>query len=96
MAKKQNNNEDDRDPSVKRLDALIRVILETLYSDKKEKFTETTAIELLNSSGLTPTEIARILGKKGRTAIAPYLYSKDKPKRRKKSTADKNDKPKSD
>ncbi len=63
----------------KRLDSLIRVLLETLYT-KKKKFNEATAVRILNSAGLTPTEIAKILGKKNATSVASYLYSKGKSK----------------
>lgn len=42
----------------------------------KERFTEASAARILKSSGLTPTEIAKILGKKAATDVAPYLYPK--------------------
>ena len=98
MSNKQaKDSEDERDPIVKRLDSLIRIVIETLYTEKKKKFNEGTAIQILDSCDLTPTEIAKIMGKSGATAISPYLYSKDKPKRRKKKSAsDKNDKKRSD
>ncbi|MBO3758059.1 MAG: hypothetical protein JTT14_03015, partial [Candidatus Brockarchaeota archaeon] len=63
---------------VKRLDALIRLFIEMNKPKGKEKFSEATAARILRSIGLKPTEIARILGKKSVTAIAPYLYSKRK------------------
>jgi len=46
--------------------------------EAKEKFTETVAVRILRSVELTPTEIAKILGKKSATDIAPYLYPKKK------------------
>jgi sialic acid synthase SpsE len=63
----------------KRLDALIRLFIE-MNKDKKqgEKFNEATAARILKSVGLTPTEIAKILGKKSATDISQYLYSKTK------------------
>lgn len=63
-----------RDAIVIRLDALIRLLIETKKG--KEGFTEATAARVLRSAGLTPTEIARILGKKSATDVAPYLYLK--------------------
>ncbi|MEM2293475.1 MAG: hypothetical protein QW228_08830 [Candidatus Aenigmatarchaeota archaeon] len=65
-------------PIVKRLDALIRLLIEMNKPEGKEKFSEATAARILKSVGLKPTEIARILGKKSVTAIAPYLYSKER------------------
>jgi hypothetical protein len=58
---------------IKRLDAIIRLILEAQYPDKK--FNEGVGARILRSTGLTPTEIAKIFGKK-RTDISKYLYSK--------------------
>lgn len=61
-------------PVVRRLDALIRLIMETYYPKKKMTF----GAPILKSAGLTPTEIAKILGKKSATDVAPYLYPKGK------------------
>lgn len=61
---------------VRRLDALIRLIMEIHYPKKKLTF----GAPILKSTGLTPTEIARILGKKRATDIAPYIYSRGKTK----------------
>ena len=58
---------------VRRLDGLIRLFLE---SQSKKKLSVTSGAQLLHSAGLTPTEIAKILGKKSATDIAPYLYPK--------------------
>lgn len=71
MAKKFS---DDRDPLTKRLDALIRLYVEV--NKENSKMSDTFAARALNSAGLTPTEIAKIFGKKSATDIAPYLYSK--------------------
>jgi len=66
-----------------RLDAILRLQLETM-NDKKKKFNDATAVRTLNSAGLTPTEIAKILGKKGgSSAVSAYLYSKSKKKKSK-------------
>lgn len=78
---RRKNSKDPNEAITKRLDALIRVVLETLYDKKDRKFNETSAVKILNSAGLTPTEIARILGKKDRRAVSPMLYSKGKKKK---------------
>lgn len=64
------------DPITKRLDALIRLLVEMNKPKGKEEFNEAVAARLLKSVDLTPTEIAKILGKKSRTDIAHYLYDK--------------------
>ena len=89
-------NNETKDPyeSVnRRLDALIRITIETLYESKKQ-FDIKTAVNTLRSAGLTPTEIATILGKSGPTAISTYLYSKPntKKKKKKESSITKDDK----
>ncbi len=61
---------------IKRLDALIRLYIETSKPEKKMKFSEGEAIRLLKSVGLSPTEIAKILGKKAATDVSYALYSK--------------------
>jgi hypothetical protein len=66
------------DPIVKRLDAIIRLIIETNKLKENEKLSEGDVARHLNSVGLSPTEIARILGKKSRTQISKYLYGKNK------------------
>jgi len=76
MAKKVRKKKQGDDPAVRRLDALIRLFIETNRTKPKEGFNEASAARILKSVGLTPTEIARILGKKSATDIAPYLYGK--------------------
>jgi hypothetical protein len=61
---------------IKRLDALIRLCIETNKPEKKMKFGEGDAIRLLGSVGLSPTEIAKILGKKAATDVSYALYAK--------------------
>lgn len=80
---KQNIPDDGVDLSSvnKRLDALIRIALETHF-DKNNKFNLTAAVKALNSCGLGPTEIANILGKK-LTDVAPLLYTKTRKKENK-------------
>lgn len=78
MAKNNKENSESRDGTEKRLDALIRLFIELNRSDPNKKFTEADAARTLKSVDLTPTEIAKILGKKSATDVAPYLYSKKK------------------
>ncbi len=66
----------------RRLDVIIRLLLEVMFSMKDAKFNQGTASRTLNSVGLTPTEIARILGKKSRGDIAGYLYKRKEPAKR--------------
>lgn len=77
MAKKQDENE-PRDPVVKRLDALIRLFIEMNKPEQNKTFNEGEAARLLKSVDITPTEIAKILGKKSATDVSKYLYSKKK------------------
>lgn len=70
---------ESKDPVVKRLDALIRLFIEKKKKDKK-KFSEGEAARILKSVGLTPTEIAKILGKEKATEISAHLYKKSKNK----------------
>lgn len=57
-----------------RLDAIIRLISDYFLITNKENFNTGTIAKALNSVGLTPTEIATILGKKSATDVAGYLY----------------------
>jgi predicted transcriptional regulator len=66
------------DPVTRRLDALIRLFIEMNKPKGKEKFNEAVAVRLLKSMEFTPTEIARILGKKSASDVSQYLYSKKK------------------
>lgn len=75
MTKNQNETATN-EAIVKRLDALIRLYIETNKPEKKMKFSEGEAIRLLKSVDLTPTEIAKILGKKAATDVSYALYSK--------------------
>ncbi len=62
----------------KRLDAIISLLIEMNKPKTGEKFNEATAARLLKSLDFTPTEIARLLGKKSRTDVTCYLYPKKK------------------
>jgi hypothetical protein len=72
---------------VKRLDALIRLNIEINKPDKKVRLTDAEAARILKSVDFTPTEIAKILGKKSATDVSPYLYQK-KNKHEKKDAQD--------
>ena len=79
MVKKQQGLATKDDPVARRLDALIRLFIEMNKERKeKEKFNEATAARILKSVGLTPTQIARILGKKSAQDVSSYLYPKKK------------------
>jgi hypothetical protein len=78
MRNKQSRKKAENDPIANRLDALIRLFIEMNKPKGEEKFSEATAARTLKSAGLTPTEIAKILGKKSATDVAPYLYPKKK------------------
>jgi hypothetical protein len=78
MSRKQPTKKAETDPIANRLDALIRLFIELNKPKSQGKFSEAIAARILKSSGLTPTEIAKILGKKSATDIAPYLYPKKK------------------
>jgi hypothetical protein len=78
MSRKQPTKKAETDPIANRLDALIRLFIEVNKPKSRERFSEATAARILKSSGLSPTEIAKILGKKSATDIAPYLYPKKK------------------
>jgi len=61
-----------------RLDALILIMLNAHFKDEKGKIGLRDSSKILYAAGMTPTEIAILLGKKNRTEIAQYLYSKKK------------------
>ena len=63
-----------RDAVVIRLDALLRLFVE--INKGENGLSEPSAARILKSAGLTPTDIAKIFGKKSATGVAPYLYQK--------------------
>jgi hypothetical protein len=76
MTAKVTKDKPTSDPVAKRLDALIRLFIELNKPKGKEKFTEGDAARLLRSLDFSPTEIAKILGKKSATDVSKYLYVK--------------------
>lgn len=83
QANTSKRNPSKPDPIEKRLDALIRLFIEMNKPKVKEDFNEGTAARLLQSVDFSPTEIAKILGKKSRTDVAQYLYEKKTPAKKK-------------
>jgi len=75
MAEKKDSN-GGKDAIIQRLDALIRLIIET--NKDKEGLNEAQFSRILHSVGISPTDIAKILGKKKATDVSPYLYQKKK------------------
>jgi ketopantoate hydroxymethyltransferase len=76
MKKKKKEN----DKIAKRLDGILYLLVEiaaTLNQKyKKKSHFKSHSVKVLNSIGLTPTEIARILGYKSRTSVASHLYKR--------------------
>jgi len=66
----------EQDPNTRRLDAIIRLLIELNRPKSDEKLSIASTVEILKSCGLKPIEIAHILGKKSVTDIAQYLYAK--------------------
>jgi hypothetical protein len=55
-----------------------------MQATKVPGFSVGKAARVLNSAGITPTEVAKVLGKKSAQDVAPYLYGKAKKKQRSK------------
>ena len=72
--KNQSKEAGSLDPLIVRLEAILMLLIE--LNRGKEGFTEASTARALKHVGLTPTEIARILGKKSATDVAPFLYPK--------------------
>jgi len=78
LGKKRGKQDITSDPVTKRLDAIIRLLAEMNKPEERRKLNDSTVVRILKSVGLTPTEIARILGKRSRTSVAGYLYYRKK------------------
>lgn len=59
-----------------RLDAIVLLLLQSVYADKDRKIKISEAAPLLHLAGYSPTEIAKLFGKKKATEVATYLYPK--------------------
>ena len=82
MVKAKSRSTNENQQLTRRLDAIIRLLLEIMHATKAAEFNQATAARTLNSVGLSPTEIARILGKKSRLDVSQYLYGKKHAKSR--------------
>jgi len=61
---------------IKRLDAVLRLIIEFLMHSDGKKFSIGNVAKILRSIDLSPSEIAKIYGKSSVTDMAPHLYKK--------------------
>jgi hypothetical protein len=77
---KKRKSSSNQDAVKIRLDALIGLVLETMYANDSLNFDQPKAARLLKSIGLSPTEIAHVMGKKTAQDISPYLYVKKRAK----------------
>ncbi|MDD4909900.1 MAG: hypothetical protein PHR44_04385 [Candidatus Omnitrophica bacterium] len=59
-----------------KLGILIRLFIEFLITSENKNFNTGNVARILKSLDITPTEIARMLGKKSVTDVAPFLYRK--------------------
>jgi len=57
-----------------RLDAVVLLLATSQFSDADAKIKIAPVAKILHKSGYTPTEIARLFGKKKATDISKYLY----------------------
>jgi len=78
MKKPERKDKDPYESVNRRLDALIRITAETLFISNDRKIGEADVIRMLNSAGLTPTEIAKIMGRKDRRSVSGELYGSKK------------------
>ena len=63
-----------------KLNAIIRLLIELNRNMNKDEFNIRSTDKMMHSVGLTPKEIANILGYNSSTDVASYLYSKRKRK----------------
>jgi antitoxin component of RelBE/YafQ-DinJ toxin-antitoxin module len=85
MPKERKSSSSSNERTLKtRLDALIRLVLETMYANRALNFDQAKAANVLKSVGLTPTEIAHVMGKKTAQDVSSYLYGKKRLKTRRK------------
>ena len=67
-------NDIDNTDLTKRLDALIKLEVSRMKRELGTSFNLQEPARILQSSGFSPSEIAKILDKKGATAVAYLLY----------------------
>jgi len=85
---KVENESTTNEAIINRLDALIRLFFEMSKPEKKRKLGEGDIARYLKSLDLSPTEIAKILGKESATDISYCLYPKKGKKAKKVATID--------
>jgi hypothetical protein len=83
--KKQKPNEDDMEIT-KRLDVLIKLEIYRMKRELGKEFNLQEPARILQCSGFSPSEIAKLLDKNGPTAVAYLLYDK-KAKKNEKETS---------
>jgi len=76
MARRSSTRNSEDQQLVRRLDAIICLLFEYMQATKVPGVGIAKTARLLNSVGMTPTEVARVLGKKSAQDVAPYLYGK--------------------
>jgi len=77
MANKKNNKEkDEKNHIVKRLDIIIRLLMEEQIKNKKMKRSE--QLRILDSVGLRPNEIGNIMGQKSKDISSQLVRLKKK------------------
>ena len=59
-----------------RLDAIVLLLAMEKCGDETGRIKVTDVAPILHKAGYTPTEIAKLLGKKHATDISKYLYKK--------------------
>ena len=74
----KNNNSEQYDPVISRLDAIIKLLLLKEFSDEKKNLKLGDTAKFLYKCGWGPSEIAKFLGKKKASDINYILYSKKK------------------
>jgi hypothetical protein len=76
---KTNNVDDTGDTArmiLTRLDAIVLLLLSSNKADDKGRIKISQAAPLLHTAGYSPTEIAKLFGKKKAQDVAQYIYKK--------------------
>jgi hypothetical protein len=80
--KTKKSNHDSKQPNAEftsndlkvRLDGIVMLLMGLRFSDEKGNLRLVHAAKLLHKVGYTPTEIAKLFGKKKATEVSTYLY----------------------
>ena len=74
-SKRPDNNDEFSGNDLKtRLDAIVLLLAGLRFSDENGNIRLAPAAKLLHKVGYTPTEIAKLFGKKKATNVSKYLY----------------------